>query len=278
MSVFPTACNASGCPETTTEGYCDDHRKAATRKRWEKAERKDGRSFREKGYDGRWDRLSVSYRKRHPLCEPCKRRGETKPAALVHHIWPVEQGGPMYDEDNLEARCKPCHARAHRRGAKRYPDVTLVCGPPGVGKTTYAEQNKSWGDLIVDVDYLWRALTGLDLHMHPDTLLPLVLSTRDHLLGQLKRPQWFDAAWVVATAPKAGKRKRMAADLRTEPTLLMASPEVCKARITSADRPTDPEMQKQLVDRWFEDYEPWEGDTVVETEERVEAGAEAVPA
>ena len=46
----------------------------------------------------------------YPLCEMCRREGRITPAAEVHHILPLADGG-THDPENLMALCKPCHSR-----------------------------------------------------------------------------------------------------------------------------------------------------------------------
>jgi 5-methylcytosine-specific restriction protein A len=63
-------------------------------------------SFRQRGYDARWDRLSKRFRRSHPTC-PCG-----QPSQVVHHLDGLGPTGPRgYDESNLQALCKQCHDR-----------------------------------------------------------------------------------------------------------------------------------------------------------------------
>ncbi|NMB34825.1 MAG: HNH endonuclease [Firmicutes bacterium] len=47
---------------------------------------------------------------KHPLCAECKRQGRVTKATVVDHIIP-HKGNPelFWDENNLQALCKPCH-------------------------------------------------------------------------------------------------------------------------------------------------------------------------
>lgn len=44
------------------------------------------------------------YLRRHPACMECDTI-----AAVIDHIKPVNQGGSIWDENNLQAMCKSCH-------------------------------------------------------------------------------------------------------------------------------------------------------------------------
>lgn len=111
MSPIKKPCAEAGCPELIDRGSrCKDHE----RERAKAYDEKRG-SFRKRGYTPRWDRISRSYRKAHPLCEDCLEEGETTPADLVHHIVPLAQGGPLDDWNNLRSLCQP-HHNGHHHG------------------------------------------------------------------------------------------------------------------------------------------------------------------
>ena len=47
----------------------------------------------------------------NPLCVRCKKNGLITPGKDVDHITPIRLGGEIYDYDNLQTLCKPCHNR-----------------------------------------------------------------------------------------------------------------------------------------------------------------------
>ena len=49
----------------------------------------------------RWQKLRDYKRRRNPLCEECLRQGLNTPAELVDHITPIEEGGEIFDLENL---------------------------------------------------------------------------------------------------------------------------------------------------------------------------------
>lgn len=57
----------------------------------------------------RWKKLSKAYRLLNPLCERCTKLGNTTLAQMVDHIVEIEDGGAMWDRNNLQALCNPCH-------------------------------------------------------------------------------------------------------------------------------------------------------------------------
>lgn len=64
---------------------------------------------RQRGYDSKWDRLSLKIRKAAGICQRCKPMGRVRSPKVTDHKHPVSDGGAMYDEGNLWALCRPCH-------------------------------------------------------------------------------------------------------------------------------------------------------------------------
>lgn len=71
-------------------------------------------SSRSRGYTATWDRFSYNYRRRHPFCAECERRGRVVPADVTDHIVPLEDGGPKFDVENLNPLCHACHNTVKR--------------------------------------------------------------------------------------------------------------------------------------------------------------------
>ena len=77
----------------------------------EKGKTKKVRRADAKRYDKRWRKLSELIRTNEPLCRECKKDNRTVLAKCVDHIIPIEQGGNMYDENNLQPLCWSCHSK-----------------------------------------------------------------------------------------------------------------------------------------------------------------------
>jgi len=98
-------CLYPGCPELVEAGvrYCARHKPVP----------KNDNSH----YDRRWRAFREGYLARHPLCMECEQAGRLTPAAEIHHIVPLADGGTDR-EDNLMALCKSCHSRKTSEGSR----------------------------------------------------------------------------------------------------------------------------------------------------------------
>ena len=56
-----------------------------------------------------WQRTREAWLSAEPLCQRCLELGRVTGARYVHHIRPLERGGPLHDWDNLSSVCAPCH-------------------------------------------------------------------------------------------------------------------------------------------------------------------------
>jgi 5-methylcytosine-specific restriction protein A len=143
----------------------------------------------------------------------------------------------------------------------------IVCGAPGSGKTTYVNQRKRWGDLVVDVDGLFVALSGgLDWYEKPAGLLPYVLDARDSVIAHLARgDDDLGRAWIITSEADAVKRQALAQRLGASVVVLEVSASECLRRIaTDARRADKVEQWRSIVERWWSEYKPADGETVVQ--------------
>lgn len=59
--------------------------------------------------DRKWRKCSKLYLEKNPFCVKCKEEGIIKQADVTDHIKRLKDGGPAYDEDNLQSLCHKCH-------------------------------------------------------------------------------------------------------------------------------------------------------------------------
>ncbi|KKL81304.1 hypothetical protein LCGC14_1996070 [marine sediment metagenome] len=105
-------CGHPGCAALVDKGYCPEHRTA--QRRHDDSNR--GTSA-QRGYGGRWQRISKIYRGKNPLCVMCLAKGYTQEVEAVDHIIPKRLDSvDFWDEDNWQSLCKRCHDLKTARG------------------------------------------------------------------------------------------------------------------------------------------------------------------
>lgn len=88
-----------------------------------KEARTGARNFARKFYSSKaWEKKSKAYRKEHPLCERCLKRGLFTPSTCVHHKEHITKDNyhdprVLFNDENLEALCDLCHAKEHSEGS-----------------------------------------------------------------------------------------------------------------------------------------------------------------
>jgi 5-methylcytosine-specific restriction endonuclease McrA len=122
---------------------------------------------------------------------------------VVDHKTP-HRGDPdlFWDPNNLHAVSRDWHdttKQAMERGgqATSHPEwfkpslipLTIVCGPPASGKSSYVAARAQQGDLIIDLDVIASTIAGTDLHnWDRDRYLNEALYRRNDIIGGLSRP------------------------------------------------------------------------------------------
>lgn len=91
-------CIEPNCPELTSSGYCEQHRRV--------------RSAHRAGYDWRWRRFAQRYLRGRQ----CEELDCFEPAVHVHHRDGKGPLGPLgFEPSNLEALCAVHHGERERR-------------------------------------------------------------------------------------------------------------------------------------------------------------------
>lgn len=260
-SAVGTACAEPGCPEIVHGDRCPEHTKTLRQ-----LQERGRESAHERGYDVQWRKLrrqvmrEVGWR-----CERCQWRPRDTSKLHAHHVVPFTVDENLrLERTNVEVLCYRCHGRHERRMSENTPPrVTLVCGPPGSGKTTYVREHAGESDLVVDMDRIGRALSFTDGHGAPSDVLGVTLDVRDFLIRRLIQPARARRAWVILTAGSSEKREQVASRLEAETVVIATDAEECKRRLRRNGRENLPELER-AVDDWWREYRARRGETVVD--------------
>ena len=90
----------------------------------------------------KWQRLSLHYRKHHPLCEQCARENRVSAAHAVDHIVPHRgRAELLFDTSNLQSLCETCH-NAHKQSIERrgYDKTIGIDGFPSDNKHPFNQK------------------------------------------------------------------------------------------------------------------------------------------
>lgn len=196
------------------------------------------------------------------------------------HIIELTDGGAPLDETNVLLRCGRCHgrktaeAKAEREGRQRGPnairfgctrmDTTLVCGPPRAGKKTYVASNMRQGDLVVDLDVLWAALSFSPSHQPPEENFAFACEARDAVYGRIAQgsSKVGHRAWIITHAASIAERQRLASLVRSQRTVILeTNPDTCAERLMSSND-AGPGMIA-AIEKWWREYQPDHFDIVV---------------
>jgi hypothetical protein len=156
-------------------------------------------------YGAPWRKLRDQVLANEPLCRRCADMGRTVPAVQVDHIMPKESGGTDAF-DNLQPLCLECHrlktGREDSSPAQLIPSwlepsaipVTIVCGPPGAGKTSFIARHKRATDLVIDLDEIIANLAQMRLYRAGQEWLTRGIRRREYHREQRGPPALLFAA------------------------------------------------------------------------------------
>lgn len=167
----------------------------------------------------------------------CQRCGSE--ATLVDHIIPSKDDWEdRLDSGNLQSLCRECHKiktkrewMKHHKGMKRYMNITMVCGLPASGKSTYVKRHMTEHDLIYDYDELMQALSGLPSRHRNHDVHDYIMLFFDQMLRKLKAEQTFNNVWIIRTLPDKRIDTLLSNYHHIDHILVDTEPSICEQRL-----------------------------------------------
>lgn len=158
--------------------------------------------------------------------------------------------------DNIQLIHHKCHNLIHNKLSYSNREVFIVYGSPLSGKTSYVHEVMSEGDLIIDIDNIWEAVSGCDRYVKPNRLKSVVFSVRDNLLESVKyrRGKWLNA-YVIGSYPFERERERLADDLSARLIHIDTNKEDCINRLYTCDDNRDRNEWAKYIEEYWLRYE-----------------------
>jgi adenylate kinase family enzyme len=206
-----------------------------------------------------WKELSYNLKiQRGGKCERCGNKPLYFSNLIGHHKVELNESNYLdrtisLNPDLIEIICLDCHNKEHKRFGYHKQHVYIVYGSPLSGKTTLVKQIMKHGDIVLDIDALWQAITFQDEYVKPNNCRFNVFKLRDELLDQIKTRygKWNDA-YIIGGYPDKYERERLAQSIGAELIYCESTKEECIARAIETGRP---EKWLDYIEDWWEKYE-----------------------
>lgn len=185
---------------------------------------------------------------------------------ILHHkieltMQNVNDRSISLNPDNIMIVSIKSHNEIHNRWGGRIKTyqrkVYYVYGAPCSGKSTFVRENMQAGDLVLDIDRLWSALSGQPAYIKPNELKPIVFNARNAVLDGIKtRAGNWQTAWVIEGGALIGDRMRRIETLGAEDIFVDTPKETCLARLASDENRRAVQHQwAEYIEQWFDRYQ-----------------------
>lgn len=137
-----------------------------------------------------------------------------------------------------------------KEGIPQRTKVFLICGAPASGKSTYVNEHKKNGDLVVDLDNIRQALGAPD--KTSEMFTDLVLKVRKVIYKEISDEKInCENIWVISGLPNALERERTANSLNAEIIFINTSYDECIRRAEFDDSRKDKVVQRKIIYKYF---------------------------
>lgn len=194
------------------------------------------------------------------ICEHCGKPIVKAYDCIGHHkIYLTEENyndaSISLNPENIALVHHKCHNIIHNKLSYSGRQVYLVYGSPLSGKSSYVLEAMNEGDIVLDMDRLWWAVSGQSMYVKPSRLNANVFGIRDNLLEQIRyrRGKWSNA-YIIGGYPFKGERDRLVDSLGAREVFIDTSKEVCMDRLLECTDRNKDEWVRYIED-WWNKYE-----------------------
>ncbi len=195
-------------------------------------------------------------------CAHCREAIRKPCDCIAHHVKPVTLGNLnnvdiTLNPANIQLVHHRCHNEIHERFGFGRKKIYYVYGAPCSGKSTWVNNNKGSGDIVVDIDNIWQCITGGERYYKPDSLRSNVFLLRDFLFSMCKENKGFwNNAYIIEGGAAKVKREQRLRSLGAEPIFIEATQAECLERL-ERDNKRQPYIEewRQYINEWFATYE-----------------------
>lgn len=194
------------------------------------------------------------------ICEYCGKPIVKAYDLILHHKTYLTEENYLdstisLNPDNIQLLHHRCHNSIHNKLGYSKREVFIVYGSPLAGKSSFVAEVMNEGDLIVDIDNLWEAVSGCDKYVKPNRLKSVVFSLRDNLLESVKyrRGKWSNA-YIIGSYPFEAERNRLADTLGARLIHIDTDKAECIARLESCDDGRNKNEWLEYIDSYWLQY------------------------
>ncbi len=147
-----------------------------------------------------------------------------------------------------------CHNYIHNKFGYAVREVYLVYGAPMSGKSEWVRENMSEGDLVINVDDIWKAVSGCEKYVKPNRLRSVVFKARDGLIEAVRyRAGKWNNAYIIGGYALSSERIRLCKELGAREVYIESTPEACISKLDEY-----PYLDKKewigFINDWFNKY------------------------
>jgi len=214
-------------------------------------------------------------------CQLCGHMESNTSLLVCDHVTPHRGDTTLFWSGPFETLCQQCHSieKQSQEGgttASYHPDwlrpssipLTIICGPPASGKSTYAKEHAGPYDVVIDLDAILCGLSGRPMHTfhtaETQAWIERALRKRNAILAYLSRTPRWRAAWFIVSAAKADRRDYWCKKLQPREIVVLKPTIDVIAERAAQDGGRDQRRTIASAEAWLRDYMPRAGDRIIE--------------